>query len=287
MSNTYDEVTQRIIAELESGAVPWIKPWTADSSANRNIVSGKPYRGINRLILGMAGMAAGHASPYWASFKQWQERGGCVRKGEKGTKIVFFSPVEKTSRNAAGDEETEKYAVLKSYFVFNAGQVEGAEVPVPAASRTEFECHQESEQLILDSGAAVSYGGDAAFYAPGPDRIQLPNKTAFASPAAFYATAFHELTHWTGAKHRLDRNLSKGRFGNPEYAFEELVAELGAAFLCQEKGIAGDLRHAGYIDSWLKALRNDSKAIFKAAALAEKAAEFIQTQQATSQPIAA
>lgn len=285
--NAYDEITQRIIAELEQGAVPWIKPWKADSSANRNIVSGKPYRGINRLILGMQGMAAGHSSPYWASFKQWQERGGCVRKGEKGTKIVFFSPIEKTAKNAAGEEETEKYAVLKTYFVFNACQVEGADVPASAAARTEFESHQESEQLILDSGAAVSYGGDAAFYAPGPDRIQLPNKTAFESPAAFYATAFHELTHWTGAKHRLDRDLSRGRFGNPEYAFEELVAELGAAFVCQDKGIAGDLRHAGYINSWLKVLKNDSKAIFKAAALAEKATEFLLSQRATEQAIAA
>lgn len=283
--NAYDEVTDRIVSELEKGAIPWIKPWTVDSTANRNIVSGKPYRGINRLILGMAGMAYG--SPYWATFKQWQERGGCVRKGEKGTKIVFFSPVEKTSKNAAGEEETEKYAVLKSYYVFNASQQDGADIPVPTATRTEFECHQESEQFILDSGAAVSYGGDAAFYAPGPDRIQLPNKSSFASPAAFYATAFHELVHWTGAKHRLDRDLSKGRYGNPDYAFEELVAELGAAFICQDKGISGDLRHAGYIQSWLKALKNDSKAIFKAAALAEKATEFLAMQKATEQAIAA
>lgn len=287
MSNAYQEVTARIISELETGAVPWVKPWRTDGTANRNIVSGKPYRGINRLILGMAGMAAGHGSPYWASFKQWQERGGCVRKGEKGTKIVFFSPVEKTTRNAAGDEETESYAVLKTYFVFNACQVDGADVPVPTAVRTEFQAHQESEQFILDTGAAVSYGGDAAFYAPSADRIQLPHKSSFASPAAFYATAFHELTHWTGAKHRLDRDLSKGRFGNPEYAFEELVAELGAAFLCQDKGIAGDLRHAGYIGNWLQVLRKDDRAIFKAAALAEKASEFLLAQQATAMPIAA
>lgn len=285
--NMYEEVTASIVAELEKGAVPWIKPWKADSSANKNIVSGKPYRGINRLILGMRGMGAGFSSPYWATFKQWQERGGCVRKGEKGTKIVFFSPVEKITRNASGEEETESFAVLKSYFIFNACQVDGAEVPAPVTERTEFQAHADSESLLVESGAAISYGGDAAFYMPSADRIQLPNKASFASSANFYATAFHELTHWTGAKHRLDRDLSKGRFGNPDYAFEELVAELGAAFLCQEKGIAGDLRHAGYIQSWLKALRDDSKAIFKAAALAEKASEFILSQKASEERIAA
>ena len=283
----YDEVTARIIAELESGAIPWVKPWSADSSANKNIVSGKAYRGINRLLLGMQSMSCGYASCYWASFKQWQARGGCVRKGEKGTKVVFFSPVEKTTKNAQGEDETDKYAVLKTYFVFNSQQVDGAEVPSPEAIRTEFEAHQQAEQTILDSGAAISWGGDAAFYAPSSDRIQMPNKASFQAPAHYYATAFHELVHWTGAKHRLDRDLSKGRYGDSKYAFEELVAELGAAFLCQEHGIAGDLRHAGYIASWLKALRDDSKAIFKASALAEKAAGFIQMQEATQEPLAA
>ena len=285
--NLYEEVTSRIISELENGAIPWCKPWKADSSANKNIVSGKAYRGINRLLLGMQSMGCSYSSPYWGTFKQWQERGSFVRKGEKGTKIVFFSPVEKTVKNAAGEDETEQYAVLKSYFVFNSEQVDGAEIPVPATVRTEFEAHQESEKTILDSGAAISWGGDAAFYAPGPDRIQLPQKASFDTPAHYYATAFHELVHWTGAKHRLDRDLSKGRYGDSKYAFEELVAELGAAFLCQEHGIAGDLRHAGYIQSWLKALRDDSKAIFKASALAEKAAEFVQNQNATAEPIAA
>jgi len=133
----------------------------------------------------------------------------------------------------------------------------------------------------------LSHGGDAAFYAPSVDRIQLPNKGTFNSEANYYATAFHELVHWTGAKHRLDRNLEKGRFGNPAYAFEELVAEMGAAFLCQDYGIQGELRHAGYIQSWLKALRDDSKAVFKAAALAQKAADYLNQLDATAEAIAA
>jgi antirestriction protein ArdC len=281
----YDSITSNIIAELEKGAAPWVKPWRADSTADHNLVSKKPYSGINRLILGMAGMA--YSSNTWATYKQISEAGGHVRKGEKGTHIVFFKPVTKETRTATGEIETESYAVLKSYCVFNADQCEGLELPTVEKPATEFEPLEHVEQRIIKTGAVIGHGGDAAFYAPSQDRIQMPNKTAFASPANYYATVLHELVHWTSAKHRLDRDLSKGRYGNPAYAFEELVAELGAAFLCQDHGIDGDLRHAGYIGSWLKALRDDSSAIFKAAALAQKAADYINTIDATTASIAA
>jgi len=285
MSQTiYSEITQSIIEQLETGAAPWIKPWKADSSADKNLVSQKPYQGINRLLLGMSSMVKGFSVPVWASYKQWEAIGANVKKGEKGTKIVFYSPVSKENKQTG---DLEKYAVLKTYFVFNAAQVEGIDIVPAETVAAEFTAVELAEQRIIKTGAAISHGGDAAFYMPSADRIQLPNKSAFDSEANYYATAFHELAHWTGSKNRLDRDLDKGRFGNPAYAFEELVAEMSAAFLCSDYGIQGELRHAGYIGHWLKALREDSKAVFKAAALAQKAADYINMLDATAEALAA
>lgn len=283
----YQQVTDSIIAELEKGAAPWVKPWGADSSADRNHVSGKAYRGINRLLLGMASMANGFASPVWASYKQWQEAGYQVAKGSKGTHIVFFKPMP-----GKVDAETGKtdggYCVIRGYTVFNATQTNFT-ATVSELPEAQFNPILACEQFIVNTGAMVSHGGDAAFYMPSQDRIQLPNKTAFDCEQSYYATAFHELTHWTGAKSRLDRDLDKGRYGNPAYAFEELVAEIGAAFLCNDHSIQGELRHAGYIQSWLKACRDDNKAIFKAAALAQKAADYLKSKEVSQEqePIAA
>jgi antirestriction protein ArdC len=285
MSNTvYQDVTNSIIEQLEKGAIPWVKPWKADSSADKNLLTQKPYQGINRLILGLSGMVNGYGIPVWASYKQWESIGGNVRKGEKGTRIVFFSKVDKENKQT-GDKES--YSVLKAYWVFNASQIDGIDIVPTETVEKPFTPIELAETRIVKTGAALSHGGDAAFYAPSVDRIQLPNKGTFDSEANYYATAFHELVHWTGAKHRLDRNLEKGRFGNPAYAFEELVAEMGAAFLCQDYGIQGELRHAGYIQNWLKALRDDSKAVFKAAALAQKAADYLNQLDATAEAIAA
>jgi antirestriction protein ArdC len=285
MSNTvYQDVTNSIIEQLEKGAIPWVKPWRADSSADKNLLSQKPYQGINRLILGLSGMVNKYDVPVWASYKQWESIGGNVRKGEKGTRIVFFSKVSKENKTTG---DTESYSVLKAYWVFNASQIDGIDIVPADTVQKPFTPIEYAESRIVKTGAALSHGGDAAFYAPSVDRIQLPNKGTFNSEANYYATAFHELVHWTGAKHRLDRNLEKGRFGNPAYAFEELVAEMGAAFLCNDYGIQGELRHAGYIQSWLKALRDDSKAVFKAAALAQKAADYLNMLDATSEALAA
>jgi antirestriction protein ArdC len=206
-----------------------------------------------------------------------------VRKGEKGTRIVFYSPVSKENKQTG---EKENYNVLKGYTVFNASQVEGLDIVYVQPEEGEFTPNQLAEQRIVKTGAMISHGSDAAFFMPSQDRIQLPHKSAFDCESSYYATAFHELTHWTGAESRLDRNL-KGRFGNPEYAFEESVAEMGAAFLCADYGIQGELRHAGYIQSWLKALKDDSKAIFKASALAQKAADYINMLDATNEAKAA
>lgn len=282
-SSVYQEITDSIIAELQKGAAPWIKPWKADSTADKNVISQKPYQGINRLILGMTGMARGYSVPVWASYKQWESLGANVRKGEKGTKIVFYSPGERENEKG----EKERYAILKAYFVFNASQVEGIEFTPSQGESKPFNAIQAAENRIIKTGAAITHGGDAAFYMPSQDRIQLPHKSAFNAESSYYATAFHELGHWTGHKDRLDRNLEKGKFGNPAYAFEELVAEMTAAFLCQDYGIQGELRHAGYIESWLKACRDDSRAIFKAAALAQKAADYVNMLDATALPLAA
>lgn len=280
MSNAiYDEITQSIIDQLESGALPWIKPWKADATADHNIVSGKAYQGINRLILGMSSMAQGFSHSAWASYKQWAEKGGQVRKGSKGTKIIFYSPIEKQNP-ATGEKET--FAVIKSYSVFNASQVDGVTIENGQAESKPFDAIAAAENRIIKTGALINHGGDAAFYHPSSDRIQLPNKSAFENEASYYATAFHELTHWTGHQSRLDRDFSKSkRFGDSSYAFEELVAEMGAAFLCQDHGIQGELRHAGYIGHWLKVLRDDNRAIFKAAALAQKSSDFINAMDAT------
>jgi antirestriction protein ArdC len=280
----YQQVTDSIIAELEKGAAPWVKPWRVDSSADRNHISGKAYRGINRLLLGMSAMGNNFASPVWASYKQWQEAGVQVAKGSKGTHIVFFKPMTGKTNAETGKAEAG-YCVIRGYTVFNATQTNFSD-SAPIAPVADFNPIPGCEAFIVNTGAQITHGGDAAFYMPSQDRIQLPNKTAFDSPASYYATAMHELTHWTGCEKRLDRNLS-GRFGNPEYAFEELVAEIGAAYLCADHGIQGELRHAGYIGHWLKACREDSKAIFKAAALAQKAADYLNSLSAGEQAAAA
>jgi antirestriction protein ArdC len=282
----YQTITDQIVAQLEQGAAPWIKPWSTDSSADRNLVTQKAYRGINRLLLGMSSMGRGYSSPIWATFPQWKAAGAKVRLGEKATHIVFFKPVARERVTETGETETDSYCVIKGYCVFNAGQVDGYTTAQPISPVSEFERHERAEQTIVKTGAVIRSGGDAAFYAPAQDCIQMPHKSAFHAPAGYYATAFHELTHWTGTKHRLDRDLS-GRYGNPAYAFEELVAEMGAAFLCADHGIQGELRHAGYIASWIKALRENDRAIFKASALAQKAADYLLALDATQERQAA
>jgi len=277
----YQQVTDQIIKQLEQGATPWVKQWNGSSSANHNAVSGKGYNGINTLILAMSAAANGFKSNQWATYKQWLELGGQVRKGTKGTTIIFYSPVSGSKVNADGEEKSYHY-VLKSYSVFNADQIDGY-TPAAAPVKT-FNSIAALEALATDSGAVIKHGGDRAFYSPSEDFIQMPHKTDFTNEAAYYATLLHELAHWSGNATRLNRDLS-GRFGNEAYAAEELIAELSAAFLCAEYQIDGDLRHAGYIASWLRILKNDNKAVFKAAALAQKSADFIKALATSEAPV--
>jgi antirestriction protein ArdC len=281
----YQQVTDQIIKQLESGAAPWVKQWQGSSTGSHNVISGKGYQGINTIILSMAEAAAGYKSGAWATYKQWLTVGAQVKKGTKGTTIIFYSPVTGSKTTASGEEKNYHY-VLKSYSVFNADQVDGYVAPVLPVKT--FNSIAALEALAAASGADIKHGGDKAFYSPSQDFIQMPQKTDFSSEPAYYATLLHELTHWSGAASRLNRDLS-GRFGNEAYAAEELIAELSAAFLCAQYQINGDLRHAGYIQSWLKVLKNDNKAIFKAAALAQKSADYIKafsTGEEAAQPVA-
>lgn len=270
----YQEITDSIIAELERGATPWIKPWNAPLSADKNIASGKAYRGINRLLLAMISGIKGYTVPSWGTYDQWQKLGGNVRKGEKAAKIIFWSQAKDKKAEASGEDKFYQFA--RAYCVFNVAQVDGIDIIAsedqPVSDNQKIEA---CEQRISATQAKYSIGGDTACYIPSIDSIKMPALNTFQSAEHYYATFFHELTHWTSDKTRCDRDLSKGRFGNADYAFEELVAELGAAFLCQQHGIKGDLRHAGYIDHWLKCLKSDSRAIFKASALAQQAADFL------------
>jgi len=216
----------------------------------------------------------GYSNPAWATYDQWANLGGNVRKGEKAAKIIFFSQAKDKKAAAAGEDKTYQFA--RAYCVFNVEQVEGIDIipsdDIPVSDNQKIEA---CESRIIATQAKYSIGGDTACYIPSIDSIRMPALNTFQSAEHYYATFFHELTHWTSDKTRCDRDLSKGRFGNADYAFEELVAELGAAFLCQQHGIKGDLRHAGYIESWLKCLKADSRAIFKASALAQQASDFL------------
>ena len=274
MTTIYQEITDSIISELEKGATPWVKPWHAPASADKNIVSGKPYRGINRFITAMVSGIKGYDCPAWASIKQWNELGARVRKDEKATKIVYWSQAKDKKAEASGEDKFYQFA--KVSYIFNVAQVDGIDIiaseDTPVSDNQKIEA---CENRIIATAAKYSIGGDTACYIPSIDSIRMPALNTFQSTEHYYATFFHELTHWTSEKTRCDRDLSKGRFGNSDYAFEELVAELGAAFMCQQHGIKGDLRHAGYIDHWLKCLKSDSRAIFKASALAQQASDFL------------
>ncbi len=279
----YSEVTDKIIAELEKGAAPWVKPWKSLGGAHwpHNAASGRPYSGINVLLLWITEMERGYSSQGWVTFKQALELGGSVRKGEKATQIVFVKPLtfkEKDGNGAPvkdenGDDVERHVNMLRGYYVFNVEQCEGLRLP-NAKPRPPVPTDPEFDAWVARTGAEVRHGGDMACYRPSTDRIDMPPRDAFKTSAQYSATMLHELGHWTGHKTRLDRSL-RGRFGDAEYAAEELIAELTAAYRCAAMGIDGDLRHAGYIDHWLKLLKSDKRAIFTAAAAAQKAAQYL------------
>ena len=275
----YTEVTNRVIERLEQGFAPWLKPWHTENTLDKNIASGNEYNGINRIILGMSGFNCNT----WGSFKQWQDLGAQVKKGEHGTRIVFYTPVvKKEIKPNDPNPENAMYACLKTYYVFNAEQVEGIEIKPREIEDKPFLNNVMVDTMVTNTGAHIRHGGNSAYFSPNDDYINMPIKSDFNDEAGYYATLLHELTHWSGHKHRLDRTKGK-RFGDTQYAFEELIAELGSAFLCEKFAVKGDIRHEGYIASWLKALKNDNNMIFKASAYAQKSTDYIVGFEALKQ----
>lgn len=283
----YATVTNGLIAAMEAHPGEWTIPWRVSGQSLKlpiNVQSRRAYRGINTVVLWMTARASGFASRQWATYKQWGELGAQVRRGEKGTPIVFYRTFQ-ASPNPSDPGDDGARRTLRSFTVFNASQVDGFDdpevtestSPVPVTERIEV-----AELFISATRAVIRYGGDRAYYRPSDDHIQMPPLSAFIgtqsmdADEAFIATKLHELLHWSGAPHRLNRMFGK-RFGDEAYAFEELVAEIGASMLMAELSITPDLRsdHAHYLAHWLSILKADKRAIFTAAARAQDAIEFL------------
>jgi antirestriction protein ArdC len=285
----YTEVTSRILAELERSAAPWVKPWSATPGQNvpQNAVSNRPYSGCNVVLLWLT-RGQGWPTPRFVTFKQAQEAGGSVRKGEHGTKVYYWKQLAIKEERENGEKEDKLIPMVREYTVFNVAQCESlpASVVEGKAARVRNPDTRDAlaDEFLAASGAAIREGAGEAYYAPGADFISLPAFAAFRGADQFYNVAFHELAHWTGHKARLDRDL-KGRFGQQAYAAEELIAELGAAFIAAEFSFDGDVRHAGYIATWIGLLRSDKRAFFTAASKAQAAADYLRGL-ALAEPIA-
>jgi antirestriction protein ArdC len=283
-TSLYQEITDKIITQLEAGRVPWVQPWgTAAAKVSltmpKNAATRRHYSGINVLILWGAVIECGFMTQNWLTFRQALGLGGNVRKGEHGTTVVYanrFVPDEERRRAERDRDEASAIPFLKRFTVFNTDQCEhlapeltSGPVPVP-----EGLILPHAEALIAATGADFRIGGDRAFYRPTDDFIQVPRPDAYFEPINWHRTALHELGHWSGHPSRLGRDLS-GNFGSALYAKEELVAEITSAFVCASLRIVPTVRHADYIGSWLEVLREDDRAIVRAASAASKAADYL------------
>lgn len=285
--NVYEVINQRIMELLEQGTVPWRKPWNAEGNMPRNLISKKEYRGINLFLLN----AMPYSSSYWMTFKQAQDKGGTVRKGEKSTMVIFWKWLDRTGTVSEPGEAVDaglckgKIPMLRYYNVFNVEQCDGIQTPEPKETVNEFSPIERAEELIatMPHRPDIRYGGNRAYYSPGLDYIQLPNQHTFNSPEEYYSTCFHELTHASGHATRLGRKtiLEPSYFGSHEYSKEELVAEMGSAFLCGHSGIEQNTleNSAAYIHGWLKVLKGENKLLVHAAAQAQKAVDYILNQK--------
>lgn len=291
-TDVYATVTNQIITHLERGVRPWQQPWNCQHAAgsfSRPLRhTGEPYQGVNVIVLWLAAFDKGYTSPYWLTFNQARDLGGFVRKGEKGTTVVYANTFEKKETDEeTGEETTERVPFLKAYAVFNAGQAEGLPArytsvtrPIgPVAERLNL-----ADAFFANTEARTEHGGERAYYSPLSDHIQLPPYESFRDREAYYSTRAHESVHWTKHPTRLNRDLGGKRFGDDGYAVEELVAELGAAYLCADLGITSAVRedHAAYLATWLKVLRADNRAIFTAAAHASRAVAYLHEFQMTT-----
>jgi antirestriction protein ArdC len=282
--DVYQTVTDHIVAAIEAGTDTFTMPWhrDIDDMIPTNYVTGNPYSGVNVISLWVAAEQRGFTSAHWATYKQWGSLGCQVRKGEKGSVIVFYKQVDiEYTEPGTGALENKSVLFARSSRVFNVDQIEGLQPPEPVA-RDFAGVLVETENFVEATSADIGIGGDRACYRPRTDHIQMPDRDRFtgtetiSATESYYATLLHELTHWTGHEFRLDRDLSS-RFGRESYAMEELIAELGAAFLCSYLGISNQPRpdHAAYIANWLTVLKNDSRAIFTAASKANAAMNYL------------
>ncbi|HBK4689250.1 DNA primase [Serratia liquefaciens] len=273
-TDIYQTVTDSIISALEAGVKPWSCPWQrvdGMSGLPSNYATGVAYSGMNIMLLWCSASKQGFSDSRWMTYKQAQAEDGQVRKGEHGTTAIFYTTLEKEN----DDGETDFIPMLKTFTVFNVEQIDGLPLSDEAVFPAEtFEPLPQAEALFRNSGATIIEKGQNAFFAPSTDEIRLPERCLFTDAANFYATGLHELVHWSGAKSRLNREM-KGKFGSENYAFEELIAELGSAFLMADLGIDGEVQHESYIASWLKALKHDKRYIFKAASAASKAHRYL------------
>jgi antirestriction protein ArdC len=293
-TDVYERVTNQIVADLEKGARPWLKPWNAEHAAGRITrplrANGIPYQGINVLMLWSAAMEKGYAAPMWMTFKQALELKANVRKGEHGSLVVYADKIIRTEADTDTGEECE-HAIpfMKGYTVFNVEQIDGLPEhyyakPAPRAETMQRIAH--AEKFFAATGSTIRHGGTMAYYSVTNDYVQMPPFESFRDAESYYATLAHEGTHWTRHPSRLDRDFGRKRFGDEGYAVEELVAELGSAFLSADLELTPEVRedHASYIASWIKVLKNDKRAVFSAASHAQRAADFLHGLQKSAVP---
>ena len=284
-SDLHSRITRQIVAQLEAGVRPWTQPWAASESVSRPLRhDGTPYQGINVVLLWGEAAARGFQSATWMTFRQALALNAFVRKGERGSTVVYADQLVRTDADDAGEEATRRIPFLKAYTVFNVEQIEGlpaSYAPAPTPVLNSGQRLARAEAFFAATGAEVRHGGGCAFYAPEQDFVQMPAFESFRDPEAYYATLSHELTHWTRHPSRLDRDFGRRRHGDAGYAREELVAELGAAFLCADLRLALQPRedHAAYLASWLQVLRDDTRFIFSAAAHAQRAVAWLHALQ--------
>lgn len=275
-------ITNQIVEALKSGGLPpWRRPWSLDRNCGspRSLSTLRGYRGINVLILALASMKSGYHSRWWGSFQAIKDAGGYVRRGEKATHVILFRPISKTVISDTGEEKEENFAVMRTFAVFNAEQANTLDYF--QAGRTELapavldERYEKADAAIAATGVRIVHGGNQARYSPSNDLIELPFRHQFATMADYFETAFHELVHATEHPSRL--NWDRGKIDHT-YAMGELVAEIGACFMCAELGLptADTLNnHHAYVKSWITALENDPKAVFTASAQASKAVDYL------------
>ena len=288
-SDVYTRITDKIVADLEQGVRPWLKPWSVEHAAGKISrplrYSGIPYNGINVIMLWSAAVAKGYSCPHWLTFKQALELGGNVRRGETGELVVYADRIKRTEIDARGEECEREIPFLKGYTVFNAEQCDGlpaqynAKADFPAL--TPMDRLESADRFFVATGADIRHGGTRAYYAEGSDFLQMPPFETFHDAESYAATLAHELTHWTKHEKRLSRDMGRAKWGDEGYAREELVAELGSAFLCADLGITPETRedHAAYIATWLKVLKDDKRFIFSAASHAQRAADYLHGLQ--------